>query len=125
MRFTCPHCNKRGITGIGKAFSAYYSPTKCRLCGGLSAESTVPNQVSAVVHSALPLVPIYYALVLNAWWPIWSYVAATLVIQLLLVAILPLHVVDPEDAKRGYRRHTLTLIGIVTVVVAFAVLSSS
>ena len=87
------------------------------------AESVIPTRVLAAVHSVLPLVVVFYAFILHAWWPIWSYIVAAIFIQLLLTAVLPLHAIEPAAARRSYRLHALSMFGLVAVVLVSAFLS--
>jgi len=123
MKFTCPHCQGSGVSLVGKLFSAPYSPAKCRLCGGLSAESAIPNRVLSAGHTFLPFVAAYYALMWHSWFPVLVYLGFAISAPFLLLPILPLHAVGPADARRNYRRHAVAILALVSVFLVFALWS--
>lgn len=108
-----------GVPLSGKLWSTPAQPARCKLCGKLSAEPTASRRILSVVHYIAPIVAVWQALELRAWWPIYAYGVFLVLAGVLTFTLIPLRAVTSETAKREFRQRNVVLL----VLLAFAVVS--
>jgi hypothetical protein len=118
MKYECPHCRQRSISGTAKFFSETHAPAKCPECGGLSTEPPRKQGILGVVYYLGMLVAIGYSFAMWSWWPMVAYLIAAFLLGATALHLVPLSPVTEASVKRAYR---LKMWAIAAFVVLFIV----
>jgi len=128
VRYKCPHCEAKTISGWAKFTARDLSPAVCRNCGGHSIKGIVRYHpwielisefLSVTAIAWLPFALIFYIAVIRSWWPI--FIVAVLYTFLLLREhhIAPLIEPNPVQANRAHKIQLVILVLILAAILVY------
>jgi hypothetical protein len=80
--------------------------------------------VLSALHSFIPFVVAYYALMWHTWLPLLAYALLAVAAPFLLLPVLPLRAIQPTEAKRRYLRHAMGMLALVSAFLVCGLLGA-